>query len=65
MVSSCYCWKTASHSVDHESFAFSFRFTFRIILCLLCIPDVVDGGKAEEYGQKVSFFFLSSSLINM
>ena len=35
---------------------FSFLFTLRIILCLLCIPDVVDGGKAEEYGQKVSFF---------
>jgi hypothetical protein len=27
----------------------------------LCIPDVVDGGKADDYGQKVSFSSSSSS----
>lgn len=28
---------------------------------IVCIPDVVDGGKADDYGQKVSFSSFSSS----
>lgn len=69
-VASCvFCWKTASHSVDRESFTVLFffifsDFTFRIILCLLCaFQMLLTAARRTTMGRRWAFLSSSSSWI--